>query len=115
MASKYTAETKPYKTAPNSDANATTEAQLNADAQDDVGRSGNAKNALKTGTRASYTPSGKPDEHSFGKDGGKPNIISGVPSVQVGGSFEVGTLPKIGGGKFSVGENKNVSTPVSGS
>lgn len=113
MASRYTAETQPYKTEPNSDANASTEAQLNQDAQDDVGKSGNDANALKTGTKASYTPNSSINEHAYGKDGGKPACLGTVQSVVVGGASEVGTLPKIGGG-FSVGDNKNVSTPVTG-
>lgn len=89
MAPKYTAETAPYtKKAPHQ---------------------------IPTGSHASYTPSATINEHSYGRSGGKGSSQGGnVPQVQVGGSFEVGTLPKAFTGNFSIGENKNVSTPVSG-
>lgn len=64
-------------------------------------------------SRASYTPSAAINPHSYGKDGGKPNAVSGVPSVQVDGSFEVAALPAMPG-TIKIGEDKNVSTPVSG-
>lgn len=113
MASKYTAETQPYNTPPDSDANAPTEEVLNRDAQDDVGVAGNDKSALKTGTRASYTPSYNADPYIGGKSGGKPAALGNVPSVVVGGASEVGQLPTMPG-TLVIGEDKNVSTPVTG-
>jgi hypothetical protein len=73
---------------------------------------GYAKDEGKANTR--YAPSATINEHAYGKSGGKPNAIAGVPSVVVGGSSEVGTLPSLPGGNFGIGDNKNVSTPVSG-
>jgi hypothetical protein len=50
---------------------------------------------------------------SFG--GGTGNAQTGrIPSVVVGGSSEVGVLPEAFNGHFTVGTNKNVSTPVTG-
>jgi len=88
MASKTTAETAPYtKKAPH---------------------------PMPSGSKASYTPSSSINELSYGKDGGKANAQSGnVPSVQVGGSFEVAALPAMPG-TLKIGDDKNVSTPVSG-
>jgi len=65
-------------------------------------------------SKASYTPSSSINEHSYGKDGGKANAQSGnVPSVVVGGASEVAALPAMPG-TLKIGEDKNVSTPVSG-
>lgn len=64
------------------------------------------------GGRASYTPSGTVNEHGYGRDGGKASFAN-PPSVQVGGSFEVGVVPALPG-TLRIGEDKNVSTPVSG-
>ena len=65
-------------------------------------------------SRASYTPSSSINELSYGKDGGKANAQGGsVPSVQVGGSYEVAPLPAMPG-TLKIGDDKNVSTPVSG-
>ena len=61
-----------------------------------------------------YHPIVTIDPLSYGKDGGKPAAISGVPSVVVGGSSEVGAMPSAFDGDFGVGDDKNVSTPVSG-
>ena len=59
-------------------------------------------------------PSSSINELSYGKDGGKANAQSGnVPSVVVGGASEEAPLPSMPGG-LSIGEDKNVSTPVSG-
>lgn len=88
MAYKTTAETAPYKPGKTH------------------GYQGDAK--------ASYTPSAAINEHAYGKDGGKPAILGTVPQVQVGGSSESAPLPKAFTGDFSVGDDKNVSTPVSG-
>jgi hypothetical protein len=64
--------------------------------------------------KASYTPSSSINEFAYGKDGGKANAQSGnVPSVQVGGSFEEAALPAMPG-TLKIGNDKNVSTPVSG-
>jgi hypothetical protein len=68
---------------------------------------------------ASITYPGQPsptiDPFAYGKNTGKANAQTGnVPSVQVGGSFEVGSLPDAFTGDFGVGDDKNVSTPVSG-
>lgn len=65
-------------------------------------------------SKASYTSSANIDPKSYGKDGGKANAQGGsVPSVQIGGSFEVAALPAMPG-TLKIGEDKNVSTPVSG-
>lgn len=64
---------------------------------------------LESGSKASYTPNSNIDEHSYGKDGGKPNAVTGVPSVVVGGASESAPLPKAFTGNFSIGEDKNVS------
>jgi hypothetical protein len=66
------------------------------------------------GSHASYTPSASIDEHSYGRSGGRPAALGSVPSVVVGGSSVVGSLPGIPA-TFRVGVDKNVSTPVSGS
>ena len=73
------------------------------------------KRGYQGGSKASYTPNYAANEFIGGKSGGKPGALGSVPSVQVGNSFEVGQLPTAFTGDFSVGENKNVSTPVSGS
>lgn len=65
------------------------------------------------GSKASYTPSSSINEHSYGQAGGKAAILGSVPAVQVGNSFEVGQVPALSG-ELSIGELKNVSTPVSG-
>lgn len=69
------------------------------------------------GQRASYTPVGGPvstaTATAYGKSGGRAAAQGGpVPSVESNGSV-VGVLPAMPG-TFRVGENKNVSTPVSG-
>ena len=88
MASKYTPETQPYTRKP--------------------------AHGYKGGTRASYTPSGSVNEKAYGKDGGKANAQSGnVPSVVVGGSSTSQAPPALPG-TLKIGEDKNVSTPVSG-
>ena len=64
--------------------------------------------------KASYTPNSSINELSYGKSGGKANAQSGsVPSVVVGGASEVAAVPAMPG-TFRIGEDKNVSTPVSG-
>jgi hypothetical protein len=72
-----------------------------------------AGTVFKPTPKASYTPSAAINPFSYGKDGGKANAVSGVPSVQVGGSFETAPLPSTEV-HFVDGVNKNVSTPVSG-
>jgi hypothetical protein len=73
-----------------------------------------AAHGYKGGSKASYTSSSSINEKSYGKDGGKANAQSGsVPSVQVGGSYEEVSPPAMPG-TIKVGEDKNVSTPVSG-
>jgi len=70
--------------------------------------------AYSGGPKASYTPSASIDPKSYGKSGGKANAQGGsVPSVQIGGSFEVAAVPAMPG-TLKIGEDKNVSTPVSG-
>lgn len=68
--------------------------------------------------KASITYPGQPsvtiDPFAYGKSGGKSNSVTSVPSVVVGGASEVGTLPEAFNGHFTVGDDKNVSTPVSG-
>lgn len=61
----------------------------------------------------SYTPSASINPLSYGKGGGKANAQGNVPSVQVGGSYEVAAVPAMPG-QLVIGEDKNVSTPVSG-
>lgn len=68
---------------------------------------------MPSGSKASYTPSASINEHSYGKDGGRPACLGKVPEVQVGGSYEVAALPAMPG-TLTIGEDKNVSTPVSG-
>ncbi len=69
--------------------------------------------ADKTGGHASYTPTSSINEHSYGKDGGKPNAVGTVPTVDSGTSTEA-PLPKAFTGDFGIGDDKNVSTPVTG-
>ena len=111
MAYKTTAETTPYKTQPNSDANASSEKALNADSLDNVGSSDDGKRAYKS-SGCSYTPNAKINERSYGRDGST-NILGKIPEVVVGGSSEVGQVPAMPG-TLRIGDNKNVSTPVSG-
>jgi len=73
-----------------------------------------APHPMPSGSKASYTPSSSINELSYGKDGGKANAQSGnVPSVVVGGACEVVALPAMPG-TLQIGDDKNVSTPVSG-
>jgi hypothetical protein len=60
-----------------------------------------------------YAPSAAINPFSYGKDGGKA-AFANPPEVVVGGSSEVGSLPNLPGGDFGIGDDKNVSTPVSG-
>lgn len=63
---------------------------------------------------ANYAPSASINPFAYGKSGSKANAQTGnVPSVQVGGSFEVASLPAMPG-TLKIGDDKNVSTPVSG-
>ena len=65
------------------------------------------------GGRASYTPSAAVDPHSFGRSGGGASFAN-PPAVVIGGSSvaqDPGAVPAI----LRVGQDKNVSTPVSGS
>lgn len=63
--------------------------------------------------RASYTPASAIDEHGYGRQRGKANAQTGnVPSVVVGGSSERAPLPKMPGGDFKVGVDKNVSAII---
>lgn len=71
-----------------------------------------APHPVPSGSRASYTPSSNIDEHSYGKSGGGKSL--NPTGIVVGGSSEVAPLPAMPGGNFTIGENKNVSTPVSG-
>lgn len=68
---------------------------------------------------APITYSGMPsttiDPFAYGKTAGKSNLQGGsVPSTVVGGHSTEGALPVAFTGDFSIGDNKNVSTPVSG-
>ena len=86
---KYTAETQPYKVTP-------------------------AKKTVGSAPTTYKGMTGKaPNPLSYGKSAGTPNLISGVPSVTGAGS-EVGQLPDAFTGNFGIGEDKNVSTPVTG-
>ena len=70
--------------------------------------------AYSGGSKASYTPNSNINELAYGKDGGKANAqAGGVPEVVVGGACEVAALPAMPG-TLKIGEDKNVSTPVSG-
>jgi hypothetical protein len=72
-----------------------------------------APRPMPSGSKASYTPNSNINEHSYGKDGGKANAQSGnIPSVEANGSV-VGVVPAMPG-TLKIGEDKNVSTPVSG-
>ena len=72
-----------------------------------------APHPVPAGTHASYTPSLSINEHSYGRDGGKANAQSGnIPTVEANGSV-VGQVPAMPG-TLRIGEDKNVSTPVSG-
>ena len=64
-------------------------------------------------SHASYTPSAAINPLSYAKDGGKPAALGSVPSNQPDGNFEVAALPAMPG-TLRIGEDKNVSTPVSG-
>lgn len=70
--------------------------------------------AMPSGSKASYTPSANINPLSYGGNGPKANAQSGnVPSVVVGGSCvaqDPGAIPAT----LSIGDDKNVSTPVSG-
>ena len=64
--------------------------------------------------KASYTPNAAIDPKAYGKSGGKANAQGGgVPSVVVGGA-SVAQAPPAMPGTLKIGEDKNVSTPVSG-
>jgi len=68
---------------------------------------------------AKITYNGQPsvtiDPFAYGKNAGKANAQTGnIPSAVVSGASEPGTVPAMPG-TFTVGEDKNVSTPVSGS
>jgi hypothetical protein len=93
MASKYTAETAPYES------------------------SENEASEVKSGSEASYTPDAAINPLSYGKDGGKANAQGDPdkqpPSVVVGGS-STSQAPPAMPGTLKIGDNKNVSTPVSG-
>lgn len=101
MAGKYTAETQPYK-APGAGSQSAREASTSA----------------MTGKpqRASYTPVGGPvptaTAMAYGKDGGKASFQD-PPSVVVGGASVAQDPPGLPG-TFTIGQDKNVSTPVTG-
>ena len=63
--------------------------------------------------KASYTPDSAINEHAYGKDGGKAAALGTPAGIVVNGASEVAALPKMPG-TLVIGENKNVSTPVSG-
>ena len=91
MAYKYTAETQPYK----------------------------APGKHTTIGSAPISYSGMPqvtiNPFAYGQTAGKANAAGGtVPTVVIGGSSTVGTLPDAFNGNFSIGDDKNVSTPVTG-
>ena len=66
--------------------------------------------------RASYTPAGGPaptaTASSYGKSGG-PAAFRNPPSVVVGGASVAAAAPAMPG-TLRIGDNKNVSTPVTG-
>ena len=64
--------------------------------------------------KASYTPNYAADPYVGGKDGGKANAQkASVPSAVLNGTYEQVAPPAMPG-ILKIGENKNVSTPVSG-
>lgn len=78
----------------------------------------NAAGWNKKPQRASYTPSGGPaptvTATAYGKSGGRANAQGGaIPEMVVDGTYEVAPLPAMPG-TLRIGENKNVSTPVTG-
>ena len=73
---------------------------------------GNDRPASGKAQKASYTPSAAINPFAYGKDGGKASF-GNPPSNQPGGNFEVGVVPAMPG-MLRIGEDKNVSTPVSG-
>ena len=68
---------------------------------------------MSSGSKASYTPNASINPFAYGKNAGKPACLGSVSTVQVGGSFEVGAVPAMPG-TLRIGDDKNVSTPVSG-
>lgn len=71
------------------------------------------KGAAYQPSSCSYTPSAPINPLSYGKGGGRANAQGGsVPSVEANGSV-VGALSAMPG-TLRIGEDKNVSTPVSG-
>lgn len=93
MASNYTAETAPYKPSKTS------------------------PRPQNGGSRASYTPVGGPaptqTAAAYGKSGGRAAALGAVPGQVVAGASEVAPLPAMPG-TLRIGEDKNVSTPVTG-
>ena len=72
-----------------------------------------AGNDLKTGSRASYTPSAAIDPFAYGvTTASKAAVLGTVPEVASAGTVEV-PVPAMPG-TLRVGDDKNVSTPVSG-
>ena len=69
--------------------------------------------AYKGGSKASYTPSANINPLSYAKAGGKPACLGNVPSMVLNGTFEVASVPAMPG-TLRIGDDKNVSTPVSG-
>lgn len=100
MADRYTAETAPYKTP----------AKMGQYQEDTGSFKGKPQ-------RASYTPVGGPASTataaSYGKSGPRAAALGSVPGQVVAGASEVAPLPAMPG-TLRIGEDKNVSTPVTG-
>ena len=72
---------------------------------------GNDRPASGKAQKASYTPSAAINPFAYGKDGGKASFDN-PPSIEANGSV-VGQVPAMPG-MLRIGEDMNVSTPVSG-
>lgn len=73
---------------------------------------GNARPAGGKPQKASYTPSAAINPHGYGQDGGKASF-NNPPSLVLNGASEAVAPPAMPG-TLRIGEDKNVSTPVSG-
>lgn len=63
--------------------------------------------------KASYTPDYAANPYIGGKNGGKAAALGSVPEKVLNGA-SVAQAPPAMPGTLKIGENKNVSTPVSG-
>lgn len=73
----------------------------------------NSKRKVGKSQRASYTPNAAINPLSYGKDGGKIDPLGSPAGVVVDGA-SVAQAPPAMPGTLKIGQDKNVSTPVSG-